>query len=100
MLPNEAIIQLLREKLLYLRTEYGVERIGLFGSFAKGVPSEASDVDLVVEFRHPIGLKFVELVDYLKSVLGRHVDVLTPGGIQAIRRANVARNINASIIYV
>jgi predicted nucleotidyltransferase len=59
-------------------SEYGVKRIGLFGSHAKGAPSERSDVDLVVEFARPIGLKFIEFAEYLESLLGKKVDVLTP----------------------
>ena len=58
MLAKEKIMQLLREKYPYLVSEYGVKRIGLFGSYAKDTPTETSDIDLVVEFGHPIGFRF------------------------------------------
>ncbi|MBE2240281.1 MAG: nucleotidyltransferase domain-containing protein [Caldilineaceae bacterium] len=54
-------------------TEYGVKRIGLFGSFASGTANEASDIDVIVEFQRPIGFKFIELVDYLERLLRREV---------------------------
>lgn len=100
MLTRETITQRLQESYPYLAAEFGVRRLGLFGSFARGTASEASDVDVVVEFQRPIGLRFVELVDYLEQLLGRKVDVLTPAGVQAIRIQDVARRISESVIYV
>jgi len=99
-MSNEKVAELLREKYPYLASEYGVKRIGLFGSYAKGTPSEASDVDVVVEFAHPIGLRFVEFAEYLESLLGRRVDVLTPAGLQGIRIARIAEEIEKSLVYV
>ncbi len=100
MLTGEQIIKVLREKYPYLAAKYGVKRIGIFGSYAKGMFDEASDVDLIVEFERPIGLKFIELVEDLEHLLGRKVDVLTPAGLQGIRVSCVAEEIRKSIIYV
>ncbi len=72
----------------------------MFGSYAKGTPNEQSDVDVVVEFERPIGLKFIELTEYLETLFDRKVDVLTPAGLQAIRFGQVAQNIAESIVYV
>lgn len=94
------MIALLRQQYSYLAAEYGVKRIGLFGSYAQGEPDEASDVDLVVEFERPIGFRFVELAEYLENLLGRRVDLLTPAGIQGIRLPWVAAEIERSTVYV
>ncbi|MYI93280.1 nucleotidyltransferase family protein [Candidatus Poribacteria bacterium] len=92
---------ILSEKTEYLASEYGVKRIGLFGSYAKGTSIEpTSDVDIVVEFDRPIGFKFMELADYLEEILGKPVDLLTENTIQAIRYPKVAESIRESIIYV
>ncbi len=100
MTTREAVIKKLREQQLYLAKEYGVRRIGVFGSYAKKTATPSSDVDLVVEFDRPIGFKFMDLGDYLERVLGRKVDILTPAGIQGIRSERVARDIEESIEYV
>jgi len=100
MLTKEMILKTLQEHHAYLTTEYGVERIGLFGSYVLGTTSEASDIDLVVEFQRPIGFKFIELVEYLEKLLGKEVDLLTPAGIQSIRVGNTTRNIAEHIVYV
>ncbi len=84
----------------YYVSEYGVKRIGLFGSYAKGTSTKGSDIDIVVEFEKPIGLKFMEFAQYLEDLLGTGVDILTPAGIESIRIDQVARDITESIVYV
>jgi predicted nucleotidyltransferase len=100
MLTKESIAQILRKNRPYLATEYGVKRIGLFGSYAKGTPTDSSDIDLVIEFERPIGFKFVELSMYLEQLLGSKVDILTPAGIQGIRVARGAQDIKESVVFV
>jgi len=100
MLTKEQTLRLLRDNYPFLVAEYGLKRIGLFGSYAKGSHDEASDIDIIVEFERPIGLRFIELVEYLERLLGRKLDVLTPAGIQGIRIARVAKSIAESIVYV
>jgi predicted nucleotidyltransferase len=100
MLSTEKVVELLQEKHAYLAAEFGVSKIGLFGSYAKGQSSDTSDVDLFVEFERPIGFRFIELVDYLENLLGKKVDVLTSAGIQNIRIERIARSISQSIVYV
>ncbi len=99
-MTKEQVIELLRERQPYLTAEFGISRIGLFGSFVHGKPQAASDIDLVVEFARPIGLRFMDLAAYLEQVLGKKVDLLTPAGIAGIRSNRIAQNILDSIVYV
>ena len=99
-LTTEKITSILSEKSEYLAETYGVKRIGLFGSYAKGTQTEASDIDIIVEFDTPLGFKFMEFADYLEDILGKPVDVLTVGGLQGIRIPHVAQSIRESIVYV
>ena len=100
MLTRDDIISMLRERLPYLNSEFGVKRIGLFGSFSDGEPDEKSDVDIIAEFEKPIGLKFIELSEYLEQLFGRKTDVLTPAGIEGIRNKEIAKEIERTIVYV
>ncbi|MEF8714995.1 MAG: nucleotidyltransferase family protein [Accumulibacter sp.] len=100
MLTQERILELLRDQSTYLASEFGIRKMALFGSFAKGQPHAASDIDLIVEFERPIGLRFVVLMDYLEQLLGRKVDVLTPTGLENIRRKAVADSIAESLLHV
>ncbi|MBN2188594.1 MAG: nucleotidyltransferase family protein [Chitinispirillaceae bacterium] len=97
---REEIIALLRSHSADLHSAYGVRKIGLFGSFAGGNPGSDSDVDIVVEFDRPVGLRFMDLADYLQTLLHKRVDLLTPAGIAGIRNKEIAGEIRRSIVYV
>jgi len=94
------VLKLIRENYDYLSTEFGVKKIGLFGSTAKGTATKESDVDIFIEFNRPIGFKFVRLVNFLEELLGEEVDVITKDGLNNIRIKKVAENIKASLLYV
>ncbi|NPA24244.1 MAG: nucleotidyltransferase family protein [Deltaproteobacteria bacterium] len=94
------IIKKIREQYPYLSRQYGIRNIGLFGSVARDTAGPDSDVDIIVEFDRPIGLKFIELVEYLENLFGRKVDVLTKGGMKNIRVKNVSDEIEKNITYV
>ena len=47
---REKILDTLRELLPQTKAEYGVKRIALFGSWAKGKETSSSDIDILVEF--------------------------------------------------
>ena len=100
MLTREAIERVLRAHHPHMAAEYGVKRIGVFGSYAKGSATEKSDIDLIVEFDRPIGFRFVEFVEFLEELFGRPVDVLTPAGVEAIRIDEIARSIEETTVYV
>jgi predicted nucleotidyltransferase len=100
MITREQITRILEEQRAYLRTEFGVEKIGLFGSYGKGTAYAGSDIDLVIEFALPIGFRFVELAEYLETLLDAPVDILTPAGLEGIRVPQVASEIQDSVVYV
>jgi hypothetical protein len=97
---REEIIKKLHEQTAYLRSVFGVLKIGLFGSFAAGNPRQDSDIDIIVEFDRPIGMKFMDFADYLQNLFNRPVDVLTPAGIEGIRNSKIVEEIRRSIVYV
>ncbi|RFP65769.1 nucleotidyltransferase [Hymenobacter lapidiphilus] len=74
-----ARLQQQREQLRAL----GVARLGLFGSFVRDEAGPESDVDLLVDFAE--GRKtfqgFFEVLDFLESLLGRDVELLTEPGL-------------------
>jgi len=97
---RDEVIDKIKKQYPYLSSQFGVERIGLFGSVAKQKEKSDSDIDIVVEFSKPIGLKFMSLVEYLEELFGKKVDVLTKEGIKNIRVKKVSSDIEKDIIYV
>jgi len=67
----------LREALPLLTARFHVKRIGIFGSYARGEQTEASDIDILVEFSAPIGWEIVDVKDYLEQLLELRVDLVT-----------------------
>ena len=51
MTTREEIVAYLKEKKEDFFSDFQVVKLGLFGSFARGEASEASDIDLLVEFQ-------------------------------------------------
>lgn len=56
-------------------SQYGVDYCYLFGSYAKGTPSESSDIDLLISSKIT-GLEYYELIERLRQALRKKVDVL------------------------
>jgi predicted nucleotidyltransferase len=59
-----------------LAERYGVTRIGIFGSVARGEITVVSDVDVVVEMRKPDLFYMVHIKEDLEEVLHCHVDIV------------------------
>ena len=97
---RDEIIKKIKMHSSYLSTQFGVKRVGLFGSVAKNRETDKSDIDLVVEFEKPVGLKFIALTEYLETLFGRKVDLITREGLKNIRVKRVSSDIESHITYV
>ncbi len=71
------IIDILRRHEQEIKKRFGVKRIGLFGSFARGDEKDSSDVDIIVEFEEPTFDNFMKLAFYLEDLFCRRVEVVT-----------------------
>jgi uncharacterized protein len=72
------ILQFLRDNKSMFQQNMGVQTIGLFGSYAKGVARPNSDIDIFVEMP-PDFSNLMRLQQYLETHLGRSVDILRNG---------------------
>lgn len=103
-LTRESVIAILQNELPYLKNKYGVEKIILYGSFAKGQPKKKSDIDILVDLRRNLGFEFIGLADRLEEILGRKVDVATfehfKRSFDNPRYKHIAEDIKQSMIYV
>lgn len=87
---KDQILTLLKQQLPYLRSNFKVKSIGLFGSYAREEQTETSDIDLLVEFEVPVGFfKFIDLEDYLSEKLGAKVDLVTPDALKPLIKPSV-----------
>ena len=75
MSEKQQYIELLTEATPYIRSEFGVRSMRMFGSVARGEENSESDVDIFVEMP-PKAFKAVGLKLFLQELLGRAVDVV------------------------
>jgi len=92
-----AILDFLRSHKDEMHEQFGLKKIGLFGSYVRGEEREDSDIDLVVEiessnkFRSFFGLKA-----YLEDALQKNIDL----GIESSLKPIVRKYIKKEIEYV
>ena len=103
-LTRASVIRVLRKQLPTLNTKYGVAKMAVYGSFAKGTARSKSDVDILVELTRPLGLEFVQLAFDLEKSLGRKVDLATFDTFHSRRTnpryAQMAMDIERTMLYV
>lgn len=69
------ILRLLKEHHTEL-ANLGVQRLGIFGSVARGEAGPESDVDVLVELDQRTFDRYMDLKIFLEDLLGRRVDLL------------------------
>lgn len=77
-----------------LEARFNVKEIGVFGSFVKGQEQEGSDIDILVEFKEPIGLfEFMRLEEYLSNLLGTKVDLVSKKALKPRIGAHILKEV-------
>jgi predicted nucleotidyltransferase len=90
----DEIKSIIRENLSYLRADYNVQTIEIFGSYTKNLQSSQSDVDLLVTFsKAPSLLKYIALENYLSRILGLQVDLVMKKSLKPILREYILNDI-------
>ena len=75
-MTNEAMFEQLTRYRKLRAADYGIEKLGVFGSTAQGNDAPQSDVDIVVELAKPDLLILVGIKQELEDILARPVDVI------------------------
>lgn len=76
MLSTLEYIHLLRKYMRENANKYGISRMGIFGSVARGEHHEGSDVDVCVEIDRPSIFTLVHIKEELEKLLKSPVDLI------------------------
>jgi len=87
----------IKNRLLPIFKQYGVKRAILFGSYAKGIVDDNSDIDLFVDSGLR-GLRFVALCEDIRRTLGKNIDLFDVTHIEA--NSKIDREITATGILI
>jgi predicted nucleotidyltransferase len=97
MKKKSEIEQLLKQHLKELEAEFGVSMLGLFGSYVRDEQNEESDIDILVEFEHPLGLfRFMDLEERLTDIVGCKVDLVTKDALKPV----IGKQILSEVVYI
>ena len=94
---RDYILSLLKVYYLCNKDKYGIERIGLFGSFARNEAGPESDVDIVISLNRPNLLTYSIIAHQLETVFKRSVDLISDN---AQLKASFRSNLEKEVIYV
>ena len=93
MKTTQDVLGLLRAARPQLAREFGITRLALFGSYARGDQREDSDVDVLVEVDASIGMRFVDLAERIEALLGVRSDVVSRRAIAPRHWARIEKDL-------
>jgi len=76
--------------------QYGVRKLGLFGSFARGETHETSDLDFVVVFEKKTFDAYMDTKEFLEDLFKRQVDLVISDAI----KPRLRKAIQEEAVYV
>jgi predicted nucleotidyltransferase len=92
-MDRDEALRLLREHKPTLEKRFGVTRLALFGSTARGRAGSASDVDVLVGFDGPAtSARYFGVQFYLEDLFGCPVDLVTEKALRDRLRPFVERD--------
>jgi predicted nucleotidyltransferase len=96
-MSRQEVLETLAQFYQNRQAEFGIVRIGIFGSTARDTASDQSDVDVVVELSEPDLLRLVGIKQELEALLDRPVDI-----VRYRKRMNhfLKRRIEEEAVYV
>ena len=79
-----------------LKSGFQVKEIGIFGSYIRNEQNKNSDLDILVEFEEdPSLFKFMELENYLKTILRVKVDLVMKNAL----KPQIGRHVLNEVVY-
>jgi len=96
-LTRESILDRLRDFKERYGEQYGLQAIGIFGSFARGEAGADSDIDVVFDTSTPNLFRTARMRQDLEEFLGRHVDVLQ---LRGLTNPRLKERIEKEAVYV
>ena len=90
---RDDVLHLLRAHRETLAERFGVRSLALFGSFARDQATDASDIDILVQFDGPATANvFFGTQFYIEDLLGRRVDLVTDKALRKEFRPSVEKD--------
>jgi predicted nucleotidyltransferase len=76
MITKEIILKELQNRQQFLHEKFGVEKIGLFGSFIHNKNTPSSDIDILITFKNPGFDAYMDCKFYLEKIFNCGIDLV------------------------
>lgn len=77
------ITENIKKQVINSLSDYDPEKIGIFGSYARGENGKDSDLDILISFKERISLlRLVQIQQKLSDELGIKVDLITENALK------------------
>ena len=89
---NNKELQKIKSQVVSILKKNGIEKAGIFGSFARGEQKKTSDVDIIIKPRKKMGFGFFGIQIELEEKLGKKVDLVTYKGLSPYLKDSILKD--------
>jgi uncharacterized protein len=90
---TDTMISRIRDHGEEIRVQFGVARLGVFGSRVRGEAKEDSDLDVLVEFARPTFRNYMGLKRFLEHLIGVPVDLVSAAALKPLLKEHILREV-------
>lgn len=97
MMQKQDILNYLKSNQEYYHNQFGVQFIGLFGSFARDEANENSDIDILYKIEKDKKLsmfKYLKLTKQLEENLNKKIDLVRDETLKPKLKSYIQKDIN------
>ena len=97
MMQKQDILNYLKSNQEYYHNQFGVQFIGLFGSFARDEANENSDIDILYKIKKDKKLsmfKYLKLTKQLEENLHKKIDLVRDETLKPQLKSYIQKDIN------
>ena len=96
-MDRDYILSLLRVYYLCNKERFGIDSLGLFGSFVRNEGREDSDIDILISLKRSNLFTYALIAQQLETVFGRHVDLISS---RAKLKDDFRNHVEKEVVYV
>lgn len=89
---KQEILEFLKTNKSILKEKYNVTSIGIFGSYASGMETEDSDIDIIVSMPSSFD-NYYDLKEFLESNFNRKIDLAIEKNIRELIRERIEKEV-------
>ena len=98
-ITRQDIFNFIENNLDFMRVNFHISKIGIFGSFSRDEADENSDIDLIIEFDGKIDEIFEtkeKIREFFQNAFGREVDIVR----EKFLKPRASKRILDEVLYV